>query len=114
MTTEVDIENPQGTIKAGMYAYVKLPLQVANQALAVPVQALTTGDNPTVFALMKDGTLQEREVKVGLRTPDEAQILGGLEEGDVVVVGNRAGLVAGQRVEAKFVELPKVQLAQKD
>jgi RND family efflux transporter MFP subunit len=112
MTTEVDIENPQGTIKAGMYAYVKLPLQVANQALAVPVQALTTGDNPTVFALTKDGTLQERKVKVGIRTADNAEILGGLEEGDVVVVGNRAGLVAGQKVEPKFVELPKVKLAQ--
>ena len=31
MTTEVDVEDPQGVIKAGMYAYVKLPLQVANQ-----------------------------------------------------------------------------------
>jgi RND family efflux transporter MFP subunit len=114
MTTEVDIENPEGIIKAGMYAYVKLSLQVANQALAVPLQAVTIGDNPTVFSLAKDGTLQERRVKVGLRTPDDAQILGGLEEGDVVVVGNRAGLVAGQRVEPKFIELPKLKLAQED
>ena len=68
MTTEVDIENPEGTIKAGMYAYVKLPLQVADQALAVPLQALTAGDNPTVFALTKEGTLRERKVKVELVT----------------------------------------------
>jgi RND family efflux transporter MFP subunit len=114
MTTEVDIENPDGTIKAGMYAYVKLPLQVADQALAVPLQALTAGDNPTVFALAKDGTLKERKVQVGLRTADDAQILGGLEEGDVVVIGNRSGLVDGQKVEAKFVELPKIKLAQED
>jgi len=114
MTTEVDVENPQGVIKAGMYAYVKLPLQVANQAIAVPLQALTTGDDPTVFVLTKEGRLQERKVKVGLRTPYKAQILGGLEEGDVVVVGNRAGLVAGEKVEPKFVELPKVKLAQED
>ena len=114
MTTEVDVENPQGVIKAGMYAYVKLPLQVANQATAVPLQSLTTGDDPTVFVLTKEGSLQERKVKVGLRTPYKAQILGGLEEGDVVVVGNRAGLVAGEKVEPKFVELPKVKLAQED
>jgi RND family efflux transporter MFP subunit len=114
MTTEVDIENPQGVIKAGMYAYVKLPLQVASQALAVPLQALTVGDDPTVFVLTNEGRLQERKVKVGLRTPYKAQILGGLEEGDVVVVGNRAGLFAGEKVEPKFVELPKVKLAQED
>ncbi|MBV9875376.1 MAG: efflux RND transporter periplasmic adaptor subunit [Verrucomicrobia bacterium] len=114
MTTEVDVENPQGVIKAGMYAYVKLPLQIASQALAVPLQALTVGDDPTVFVLTKEGRLQERNVKVGLRTPYKAQILGGLEEGDVVVVGNRAGLVAGEKVEPKFVELPKVKLAQEN
>jgi RND family efflux transporter MFP subunit len=114
MTTEVDVENPQGVIKAGMYAYVKLPLQVAKQALAVPLQALTTGDQPTVFVWTKDGQLQERKVKVGIRTADKAEILGGLQEGDAVVVGNRAGLVAGQKVEAKFVELPKVTLAKED
>ena len=114
MTTEVDIENPQGIIKAGMYAYVKLPLQVASQAVAVPLQALTVGDDPTVFVLTKEGRLQERKVKVGLRTPYKAQILGGLDEGDAVVVGNRAGLVAGEKVEPKFVELPKVKLAQEN
>ena len=114
MTTEVDVENPHGVIKAGMYAYVKLPLQVANQALAVPLQALTVGDDPTVFVLTKEDKLQERKVKVGLRTAYKAQILGGLEEGDVVVVGNRAGLIAGEKVEPKFVELPKVKLAQEN
>jgi RND family efflux transporter MFP subunit len=114
MTTEVDVENPQGVIKAGMYAYVKLPLHVANQALSVPLQALTVGDDPTVLVLTKEGKLQERKVKVGLRTAYKAQILGGLEEGDVVVVGNRAGLVAGEKVEPKFVELPKVKLAQEN
>jgi RND family efflux transporter MFP subunit len=114
MTTEVDVENPQGVIKAGMYAYVKLPLQIAKQALAIPLQALTTGDQPTVFVWTKDGQLQERKVKVGIRTADKAEILGGLQEGDAVVVGNRAGLVAGQKVGAKFVELPKVTLAKED
>jgi RND family efflux transporter MFP subunit len=114
MTTEVDIKNPQGVIKAGMYAYVKLPLQVATQALAVPLQAVSVGDEPTVFVLSKEGTLQERKVKVGLRTAYKAQILGGLEEGDAVVVGNRSELVAGEKVEPKFVELPKVKLAQED
>jgi RND family efflux transporter MFP subunit len=114
MTTEVDVENPQGLIKAGMYAYVKLPLRVSNQALAVPLQALTIGDSPTVMVLAKDGRLEERKVKVGIRTADKAEIVSGLEAGDPVVVGNRAGLDAGEKVKPKFVDLPKVELAQKD
>jgi RND family efflux transporter MFP subunit len=114
MTTEVDVENPQGQIKAGMYAYVKLPLRVAKQALAVPLQALTIGDSPSVMILAKDGRLEERKVKVGIRTADQAEVVSGLEEGDPVVVGNRAGLDAGEKVKPKFVDLPKVEVAQKD
>ena len=114
MTTEVDVENPQGVIKAGMYAYVKLPLRVANQALAVPLQALTIGDSPTVLVLAKDGRLEERKVKVGIRTADKAEVVSGLEEGDPVVVGNRADLEAGEKVKPKYVDLPKVELAQKE
>jgi RND family efflux transporter MFP subunit len=114
MTTEVDVENPQGVIKAGMYAYVKLPLRVANQALAVPLQALSNGDNPTVLVLAKDGRLEERKVKVGIRTAEKAEIVSGLVKGDPVVVGNRAGLDAGEKVKPKFVGLAKLELAQKD
>jgi multidrug efflux pump subunit AcrA (membrane-fusion protein) len=97
-----------------MYAYVNLPLRVAHQALAVPLQALPIGDNPTVLVLAKDGRLEERKVKVGIRTADKAEIVSGLEEGDPVVVGNRAGLDAGEKVKPKFVDLPKVELAQTD
>jgi RND family efflux transporter MFP subunit len=114
MTTEVDVENPQGLIKAGMYAYVKLPLRVSDQALAVPLQALTIGDSPTVMVLAKDGRLEERKVKVGIRTADKAEIVSGLEAGAPVVVGNRAGLDAGEKVKPKFVDLPKMELAQQD
>jgi RND family efflux transporter MFP subunit len=114
MTTEVDVKNPDGRIKAGMYAYVKFPLQEAKGALAVPLQALVVGDNPTVFVLAKDGRLEERHVEVGIRTPDDAQIINGLEEGDLVVVGNRAGLTAGEKAQPKLVNLPKVKLAKEN
>src|ERR1700733_945896 len=103
MTTEVDVKNPEGRIKAGMYAYVKFPLQEAKGALAVPLQALVVGDNPTVFVLAKAGRLEERHVEVGIRTPDDAQIINGLEEGDLVVVGNRAGLTGGEKAQPKLV-----------
>ena len=114
MTTEVDVKNPEGRIKAGMYAYVKFPLQEAKGALAVPLQALVVGDNPTVFVLTKAGLLEERHVEVGIRTPDDAQIINGLEEGDLVVVGNRAGLTGGEKAQPKLVNLPKVKLAKED
>ena len=108
MTTEVDVKNPDGRIKAGMYAVVRLPLTEAKNVLAVPLQALSSGDQPSVFVLSKDGKLQERLVKTELRTATEAEVTEGLSEGDLVVVGNRSGLIAGQKAEPKLVALPEI------
>jgi RND family efflux transporter MFP subunit len=108
MTTEVDVKNPDGRIKAGMYAAVKLPLTQAKNVLVVPLQALSSGDNPSVFVSSKDGKLQERLVKTGLRTATEAEVTDGLSEGDLVVVGNRSGLIAGEKAEPKLVALPEI------
>src|SRR6201985_1229105 len=108
MTTEVDVKNPDGRIKAGMYAAVRLPLPESKNVLAVPLQALSSGDQPSVFVLSKDGKLQERLVKTELRTATEAEVTEGLSEGDLVVVGNRSGLIAGEKAEPKLVTLPKI------
>ena len=108
MTTEVDVKNPDGRIKAGMYAAVKLPLTQAKNVLVVPLQALSSGDKPSVFVRSKDGKLEERLVKTGLRTATEAEVTDGLSEGDLVVVGNRSGLIAGEKAEPKLVALPKI------
>ena len=108
MTTEVDVKNPGGRIKAGMYAAVKLPLTQAKNVLVVPLQALSSGDNPSVFVSSKDGKLEERLVKTGLRTATEAEVTDGLSAGDLVVVGNRSGLIAGEKAEPKLVALPEI------
>src|SRR5246500_4988352 len=108
MTTEVDVKNPDGRIQAGMYAAVKLPLTQAKNVLVVPLQALSSGDNPSVFVSSKDGKLEERLVKTGLRTATEAEVTDGLSEGDLVVVGNRSGLIAGEKAEPKLVALPRI------
>lgn len=108
MTTEVDVKNPDGRIKAGMYAAVRLPLTQAKNVLVVPLQALSSGDKPSVFVSSKDGELEERLVETGLRTATEAEVTDGLSEGDLVVVGNRSGLIAGEKAEPKLVALPKI------
>ncbi len=47
MHTEIDVENPQDILTAGMYAEVKLALQEKKDALTVPVQAVVQGGRAT-------------------------------------------------------------------
>lgn len=114
MTTEVDVKNPDGRIKAGMYAYVKLPLREAKDALVVPVQALSTTDPPDVLVVNGAGTLERRQVTVGLRTANEAEIQSGLNPGDEVVIGNRADLRPGEHVTPKLMNAPRLELADQE
>jgi hypothetical protein len=45
--------------------------------------------------------LQEREVGIGLETPDRIEVTSGLNDGDLVVIGARSNLRPGMLVDPK-------------
>ncbi|MGB7846107.1 MAG: efflux RND transporter periplasmic adaptor subunit [Candidatus Acidiferrum sp.] len=104
MHTEVDVPNPKGELVPGMYATASLVLNDERNALAVPVQALTRAeDSVSVFLIDKQGKLEERPVQIGIEASDQVEILSGLNEGDLVVVGNRSQLQPGMTVQPKVI-----------
>ena len=106
METEVDLPNPDNTIKAGMFGSATLGLEQRQDVLTVPVQALAGRAVPiTVLVVGPDKRLQERQIEIGLETPDRVEVRSGLKQGDQVVVGARSNLRAGALVD------PKVQAA---
>jgi multidrug efflux pump subunit AcrA (membrane-fusion protein) len=105
MMTEIEIPNPNLELVPGMYATVVLKVEKHLQALAVPTEAVSGEKTPTVYVVNHDNQIEERTVKLGLETSDKYEILSGLNEGDLVVIGNRAGFQAGQKVEPKVIQL---------
>jgi RND family efflux transporter MFP subunit len=105
MQTEVDIANPKNVIKPGMYGYAMLRLDRRENALAVPVQAVSGhGATATVMVVDAGKKLQERQIDAGIETPHLTEVLSGLEENDMVVLGSRSRLRPGILVEPKLVE----------
>jgi RND family efflux transporter MFP subunit len=105
MMTEIEVPNPNLQLVPGMYATVVLNVEKHLQALAVPTEAVSGEKTPTVYVVNHDNQIEERAVKLGLETPDKYEILSGLNEGDLVVVGNRSGFQTGQKVEPKLIQL---------
>jgi RND family efflux transporter MFP subunit len=104
MHTEVDVPNPQRVLLPGLYADADLELDQTAEVPTVPVQALShAGDATHVFVVNGDGVLEERNVQVGMQTSSDAQIVSGLNEGEQVVVSDRSGLKAGQKVHPQTV-----------
>jgi RND family efflux transporter MFP subunit len=96
MMTEVEVANPDFRYTPGMYATARLTLADKKDALAVPIQCVSTGTNPTVLIVDEQHKVQERPVSIGLETASMAQITSGLTEQDLVVLGSRNSAPIGQ------------------
>jgi len=106
MHTEVDIYNTDRKLLPGLYAEAKLALDRKDNAIAVPLQAVTqNGDQATVDVVSPAGAIETRKVSLGIQTSQEAEVLSGLREGEMVVVGDRSSLKAGDRVHPSVVPL---------
>jgi RND family efflux transporter MFP subunit len=102
MDTEIDVPNPRFELTPGMYANVSLVLDQQSNAVIVPVEAMVrVGDKATAMVVNASGQLEERELRVGIETANRVQILSGLKENELVVVGSRSQLRIGEKVQAK-------------
>lgn len=80
------VENRDGALKLDMFAKVTLGTAEERQALAVPSDAVQQIDNqPIAFVRQTATRFERRNVQVGRRSGDLVEILGGLEEGQMVV-----------------------------
>ena len=107
MITEIEVPNADLALIPGMYATVVLKVEKHAQALAVPIEAVAGEKTPTVYVVNASQRIEERKVKLGLETPGQYEVLAGLQAGDLVVIGNRAGFQAGQKVEPKVIPLSR-------
>ncbi|MCC7236433.1 MAG: efflux RND transporter periplasmic adaptor subunit [Bryobacterales bacterium] len=102
METEVDIDNGSGLIRPGMYGYATLVLESRAKTLAVPIQSVNRGLNTTVLVVKPDGVLEERPVRIGMETPHFLEVLDGIQEGELVVLGSKPGMKPGLRVTPRL------------
>jgi RND family efflux transporter MFP subunit len=109
MITEIDVPNPKLELVPGMYARVVLKIGQRPQALTIPTEAISSGKNPSVYVVNGKQEIEERPITTGLETPTKYEILAGLKEGDLVMIGGRSTVKPGQKVEAKLIESMALQ-----
>jgi RND family efflux transporter MFP subunit len=106
MHTEVDVLNPGRLLMPGLYADADLTLEHKDDIPCVPLQAVNhQGEQTSVLVVQANGELAERAVALGIQTATDAEVLSGLSEGEQVVVSDRGGLKAGQKVHPEMVQV---------
>lgn len=100
LNCEIDIPNPDGLLRPGMYAQVELVVAQRSEAMALPKSAVIIVDGQTTcLTVSKERVIEAKPVQVGIRTDTEIEIVSGLDGSEDVISANVAAFRAGQQVE---------------
>jgi len=94
-------------VKPGMFARGLIPVEVAEDAVAISKDALIPRDGGYYAFVVVDGKAEERDLTVGLQARNRAAITEGIEEGELVVTGGYAALSDGAAVNV--IEAPEAE-----
>ena len=107
--TEIDVPNPKGTLRPGLYAYASIIVEEHADALSVPTSALVRQESKTYCVAVTEGRAVRKPVVVGLDDGTRAEILSGLQGNEAIVKAYASSLVDGQSVAVIEPETPKVR-----
>jgi membrane fusion protein (multidrug efflux system) len=102
MRTEIDIENPDGRLRSGMYAQVVVKLETLSGAMVVPSKALRVTEAGTAVLVAAGGSAKFKPVQVGYDDGIWAEIRAGLDEDDMVITAAGGAVAAGAQVKPVF------------
>lgn len=105
MDAEVDVPNMDLSLIPGIYATAILKAEHKAGALLAPIAAIAREkEGGSVYIITKDHKIEERKATLGIETPSMIEILSGVAENEMVLIGSRTQVKPGQVVEPKLIE----------
>lgn len=98
-TIEIDVLNPKGTFKPGMYAEVVLPTSGSSNAFVVPKSAVVTTTEKKYVVVADNSVAKWIDVSEGNQSNDSTEIFGNLHPGDEVITNASYQIKNGQNVK---------------
>ena len=100
-TAEVVVENNYKTLRPGMFVRTTVNFGTRQSVIVPDVAVIKQSGSGErfVYVLEADNTVSLKAVKLGRRINSEFEILEGLNDGDIVVVGGQAKLKSGVKVD---------------
>jgi Cu(I)/Ag(I) efflux system membrane fusion protein len=100
LRVRVVLDNPEGTLRPGMWATVRLEGEAAERLVVPESAVLQAGERAFVFLDLGGGRFRPREVEVGMRSGGDVEIAGGLEAGERVVTSGTFLVASESRLRA--------------
>ncbi len=100
LRAEIDLDNKEGHLAAGMYAQVTVLLETRQNALLVPAKTLRVRDDKVSLLVVRQGVAETVGVQVGYDDGIWAEIVSGeLRDDDWVITSARSSVTPGTAVQ---------------
>ena len=98
----LEFQNPEMELKPEMFAEVSLHADLGERLVIPESAVLSTGTRNVVFVARDAGTFEPRQVRLGLRLPDQVEVLEGLQQGEIIVSSGSFLIDSESKLKAAF------------
>jgi RND family efflux transporter MFP subunit len=110
MRAEVDLDNRDGRLAPGMYAQVVVKLEIKKQAMVIPSRAIRVRGRALSVLVADAGVARAKPVELGYDDGIRAEILGGLDGSEQIIVSANNALAPGAAVKVADAGSPEKPL----
>jgi len=108
LLTEIDIPNPDGALRTGIYCTIELHIPRKTPSLLVPADAIIFNRNGMQVAVANNGKAEIRKVGVKRDLGTQVEVDSGVKAGDQVILNPPVTLADGSKVQMRpEVPLPR-------
>jgi RND family efflux transporter MFP subunit len=101
LLTEIDVPNPDGVLRPGMYCTVDLHIPRKTPSLIVPADAVVFNSNGQQVAVLRNGTAHFQKITVARDLGTQVEVRDGVQPGDQVILRPMVDLADGSKVQAQ-------------
>jgi RND family efflux transporter MFP subunit len=96
---EVDIDNKDGILTAGLYSVIHLQVRRPNPVITIPSQAVIFDQDGLKVGVLSDGKVELRMIDLDSDNGASVDVRAGLKAGDQVILSPPANVANGMRVQ---------------
>jgi multidrug efflux pump subunit AcrA (membrane-fusion protein) len=99
LRVEIDIDNPGGTLRPGLYAYVTVVAEEHTDVRTVPATAVVREQDKSFCVAVVGGKAVRKPIQTGLSDGTWTEVVSGLDGSEKVVKAYATSLTDGQPVD---------------
>jgi HlyD family secretion protein len=99
LRTELDLPNPEGSLRPGMYATAHIILHEHADVYVLPIFAVLRDVKQSYCWTVKEGRAVRTPITLGLQVGNDVEVVSGLKPDEIVIQSQAGTLKEGQAVE---------------